>query len=111
MHPDPLPHLGARERAERLHAVSQELLLAVDDDLGDAGHRLPSLIDVVDEELRAGDVLADVLPLLIRHRGSGTAGRARSLQLADELAIDRVHLQLEATGLDDFDLEVALLIA
>src|SRR5438309_9295076 len=110
VHPDPLPHLGASERTQRLHALLEEVLLAVDDDVGDAPDRLPPLVDVVDEELGARDVLADVLPLVVRHRWCGRAGASRGLQLSDKLAIDRVHAQRETARFDDLDLEVALLV-
>ena len=107
MHADALTHLGARERAERLDTLLEEILLAIDDDIGDASDRLPPLVDVVDEELGACDVLADVLPLVVRHRWCGRAGASRGLKLSDKLAIDRVHAQRETARFDDLDLEVA----
>ena len=91
MHADPLTHLGARERAERLDAALQEFTLALDDDLGDTEDRLATLIDVVDEELRASDVVADVLTILIAHRRGGRAFAARGRELTDELPVHRVH--------------------
>ena len=110
MHADALTHLGARERAERLDTLLEEILLAIDDDIGDASDRLPPLVDVVDEELRARDVLADVLTLVVGHRWCGGAGAPRGLKLSDELTIDRVHAERESPRLDDLDLEVALLV-
>ena len=72
-------------------------MLAFDDDLGDPQDRLPALIDIVDEELRPRDVLADVLPVVVVHRHrSGAAVLARGLQLHDELAIDGIHAEREA---------------
>ena len=93
MHADPLTYLGSGERAERLDALLEEVLLAVDDHVGDPSDRLAPLVDVVDEKLRPRDVLADVLALVVRHRGCGRAGASRGLELPDELPVDRVDAQ------------------
>ena len=76
VHPDALPHLGAREGTERLHALLEEVTLALDDHVGDSRDRLTALIDVVDEELRPRDVLTDVLPLVVGHSRRGGARAA-----------------------------------
>src|SRR5207237_9170440 len=105
MHPDALSDLRAGERPQRLDAVRQKITLTFHDDVGDAPDGLAALVDVVDEELRASHVLADVLPLVVAHRRRSRTGAARRLELTDELPVDGIHPQREATRLTDFDLE------
>src|SRR5205085_9665117 len=96
MHADTLANLGAREWPQLLDAVLEAFLLALHDDFGDARDRLTALVDVVDEELRARHVVADVLLVLVGHRQRLAALAARRLHLRNELAVHRVHTQREA---------------
>ena len=93
MHADALAHLGAGERAEGLDTLFEEILLAIDDDVGDPADGLPSLVDVVDEELGTRDVLPNVLALVVGHRRRRGARASRCLELTNELAVDRIHSQ------------------
>src|SRR5438034_2563167 len=111
MHADAFADLGSGERPQRLDALLEEILLALDDHVGDATDGLAALVDVVDEELRPRDVLAYVLALVIGHRRRLDARAACRLKIGDELPVDRVHAKREAPRLDDLDLEVALLVA
>ena len=92
VHADQLPDLGAGERDEVLDAVEQVLALPIDEALGDALDGGAAPVDVVDEELRAADVLADVLLLVL--------GRLVAAQLGRQARVDRGHPQAEAAGLD-----------
>src|SRR3989454_3756509 len=91
VHPDALPHLRAGERTERLDALLEEVALALDDHVGDTGDGLTALVDVVDEELRSCDVLAEWLPFVVGHLRRLRTRAPRGLEVGDELSIDRIH--------------------
>ena len=78
VHPDQLADLGPRQRHEVLDAVDEVVALPIDEGLGDALDRGAAAVDVVDEELRAADVLANVLLLVL--------GRLVAAQLRAESA-------------------------
>ena len=52
--------LATREGSQVAHALFEELRLELDQGVGDLAQRLPPLTQAIDEESRAGNVVADV---------------------------------------------------
>ena len=92
---------SARVRGTRRCTPCDEVVaLAIDQALGDALDRGATPVDVVDEELRAADVLAHVLLLVL--------GRLGAAQLRRQAGVDRRHAEAEAARLDDLDRQLAV---
>ncbi len=88
VHADQLADLRSREGDEVLDTVDEIVALTIHQRLGDALDRGTAAIDVIDEELRPADVLADVLLLVL--------GGLVAPQLRAQARVDRRHAEAEA---------------
>src|SRR5579875_3469835 len=103
VHAEMVGHCGPGERLQVANSVEKEVLLGLDDVLGDLLEGLAPLIDIGDEELRARDILSNVAFLVV--------GEAvwLLLQASRELLIEGGDAQKETLRLDDLDLKGILL--